>query len=740
MNEVGSRKEFLILKPSSESDRELESPGKIINPETFEKLQQFSRCTYYLFDIIEYDSIHAVVPLLADMPEWMPCMGSPSKEVREHVIGDPEHHVYRRKISKDGEIPSIIEPKDDKGIFELDDYVIEDFNPREPERGIRQLIADLGLDCDVTYQLSASQRPDSEHIKVHLFFEYDDNYSLAHRKAHAASKGMDTSIQNGVNPVYIAPPVFKTSLDGEEQDDPLPLRIGFIEGEERKCPMPQKGELDTDLARYGKKIDAKKGKGVHATYISEDAALKDIHEGRNYHDAQLFLTHSWANHTTKHDKESIKTRIIKEMHHVPEGRRDARWYDRQGEELDRMIEGAIRRVAESPPPSQMKPSKYGGFRSFSDIEDEETEWDIYGFIASNRVNLLAGDRSHGKSSTCAWLAAMYSTGGEWIDGHQSFPEKQVAWLTAEESAGSEVRRRFIINGADLTMIHEMDAEVQFNSEPDLWDICRDRSVIVRKLKDHDIGVLIVDTAFSFAGDKDLKDGTHMRRLMLMYNAIAKEAGCTIIAILHLNKGLTGSILDDITGSAQVTAAVRVALALVKDKVTKSTYLTVVKNNNALEGSTVKYTFEYVPYPMACSLNSYARLIPMVQDGLTADDVRNANRRLAQEALTAKTPLSNKEAENVFCVILAVVSGEDAVEGISYAKLEPKITKFCLDKGKKPPGKSKLQNARKDLVKDGVVKMKQVGRATLYWATDETRSRADRAKKEGIFDNPLKGFN
>lgn len=143
----------------------------------------------------------------------------------------------RRKVDKGDGLGASVEVDHSSNIMilDLDDHYYKGWNPLDPEPTIKAWLEEKKIDCDVTYQITSSQKLDSELMRIRLYFICSKNYSLDYRKAYATSDeiGADGSVFSSMQPIYTSPPNFE-----DDSSDFIPVRSGHIKGSRRTFTLP----------------------------------------------------------------------------------------------------------------------------------------------------------------------------------------------------------------------------------------------------------------------------------------------------------------------------------------------------------------------------------------------------------------------------------------------------------------------------------------------------------------------
>jgi hypothetical protein len=147
------------------------------------------------------------------------------------------HNLQRRLLKprpdeEDGE-PTVAYRDGVELSLDLDDIVIPDWNPLDPEPGIKHWLVENDIHCDITWQITAGQKLNSPDVRLRLYAELDKPYSRNARKEYSTILGADTSVYTATQPNYIAPP----RIEGGKPD-PIPHRHGFIKGKVRTLNLP----------------------------------------------------------------------------------------------------------------------------------------------------------------------------------------------------------------------------------------------------------------------------------------------------------------------------------------------------------------------------------------------------------------------------------------------------------------------------------------------------------------------
>lgn len=228
----------LLLSPV---DSKKNNPTKILD-KNLNLIKDFNSGFKFHFSIVEYKNFHSMLSEIFKEQGRFLVLGEPTDFAKKELKkGNP---LVRRKKEKDGILPTIQNREGTEIILDLDDHKLKNFDPLNPEPSIKKWLFRKNINCDVTWQITASQKllvsqsnqssldnqKKSVKARIRLFFELENPESLQNRKNWSQREKIaaDGCVYTCSQPVYIAPPVI---VDG---DDPIKNRNGLIRGKRRK--------------------------------------------------------------------------------------------------------------------------------------------------------------------------------------------------------------------------------------------------------------------------------------------------------------------------------------------------------------------------------------------------------------------------------------------------------------------------------------------------------------------------
>ena len=178
-----------------------------------------------------------------------------------------------------------------------------------------------------------------------------------------------------------------------------------------------------------------------------------------------------------------------------------------------------------------------------EITPKEVRWLWYPYIPFGKVTLLKGDPGDGKSKLMLSLAALLSKGAP-------LP------FADEDDADDTVVPRFNSAGGDgdrLIFIKEDEKSLTFGDD-------RIREAVEK----YHAKLLILDPMSSYIGDTcSMNNANETRAEFNHLIAVAKDTGCAIVIIVHMNKAKDTSPLYRTNGSIDIAGAARSILAVTR---------------------------------------------------------------------------------------------------------------------------------------------------------------------------------
>ena len=188
------------------------------------------------------------------------------------------------------------------------------------------------------------------------------------------------------------------------------------------------------------------------------------------------------------------------------------------------------------------------------VEPKEINWLWYPYIPFGKLTMLMGDSGDGKSTFALNLAAILTRGDALPFTEASNGPMNVIYINAEDDADDTVVPRFMkANGVRnrLIFINEKKQRLTFSDK-------RIREAIIQT----HAKVCILDPLVSYlGGDVSMNLGNEVRPRLEYLIEAARDTGCAIIVVGHINKAEGMSAKNRASGSGDFIAASRSSLLI-----------------------------------------------------------------------------------------------------------------------------------------------------------------------------------
>ena len=221
-----------------------------------------------------------------------------------------------------------------------------------------------------------------------------------------------------------------------------------------------------------------------------------------------------------------------------------------------------------------------------EIEPKEIKWLWYPYIPFGKVTILQGDPGDGKSKLMLSIAAILSKGKclPFTEEDTVQAPMRIIYQTTEDDTDDTVVPRFNSaggNGDNLIFIKEDKKNLTFGDER-----------ISQAIKKYDAKLLILDPMSSYLGeDCSMNNANETRAEFNHLIAVAKETGCAIVIISHMNKLRDTNPLYRTNGSIDIAGVARSILAITRTpnrENPQERYLVQIKSNLAPTGSGIVF--------------------------------------------------------------------------------------------------------------------------------------------------------
>ena len=221
----------------------------------------------------------------------------------------------------------------------------------------------------------------------------------------------------------------------------------------------------------------------------------------------------------------------------------------------------------------------------SEIEPKEVRWLWYPYIPYGKVTIIQGDPGEGKSTFVLNLAAILTKGLPLPFSEGENEPMNIIYQNTEDDPEDTVVPRFIKAGGDLNRIFFIDEKEQALSFAD--------ERIGETIRIKNAKLIIFDPLTSYIGaDVSMNVANEVRSRMNYLIDIAKETGCAILVVGHMNKMAGAKAMYRSLGSIDVVGSARSCLLIgtPPDEPDKR-IMTVQKSNLAEKGKAIEFTID-----------------------------------------------------------------------------------------------------------------------------------------------------
>jgi len=194
---------------------------------------------------------------------------------------------------------------------------------------------------------------------------------------------------------------------------------------------------------------------------------------------------------------------------------------------------------------------------FSEIDARPVKFAWRDRIALGKITALAGRPKIGKGLLYSHLIAGVTRGT--LDGDLAGPRRAII-VTTEDEPGDTLKPRLMAADADLSLVSFFT--MGSAEEPVPFRVPQDTEELGRRVAETSAALVVIDPLIEFIdGKADSHKSQPVRQAVAALNAIARDRGCAVLTIFHLNKGISTDPLLRHEGSAAFTQIVRAGLML-----------------------------------------------------------------------------------------------------------------------------------------------------------------------------------
>ena len=225
---------------------------------------------------------------------------------------------------------------------------------------------------------------------------------------------------------------------------------------------------------------------------------------------------------------------------------------------------------QSAQPAQPKPRLDLNVVQLSTVKKEPVTWLWNSYLPANKITVLDGDPSVGKTYLALAIAASVTTGKLLPEYGAPTPKRapaSVLFLTGEDTLPDVILPRFEKLRGDPERFFSIAGLIhrQEHGEDLEYAITMEHTVHLEKaIRDHQAKLLICDPFSAFVGARvNFHRDNEMRPILAKLSKLAESYGCAILLLRHLNK-TTAQAQYRGMGTIAISASARSILLAAKD--------------------------------------------------------------------------------------------------------------------------------------------------------------------------------
>jgi len=216
----------------------------------------------------------------------------------------------------------------------------------------------------------------------------------------------------------------------------------------------------------------------------------------------------------------------------------------------------FKHMKDNGPSLETKGKRKLALKCFTETDERKPEWLWRGYLLKGSSHVLGGKQGTSKGLFTVDIASRLSRGDPMPDGTGGGEPKKVLIVTREDSPEDALKPRLRVAGARMKNVSWTYGD--FTDGKSIASMQEGAESITEAVKEHGFDLVIIDPLGSWVED-DMNNSQSVRAVIDPMSKMARDTGCTVLFVAHLKKSPTDDLMDAFSGSAQVTAAVRVAL-------------------------------------------------------------------------------------------------------------------------------------------------------------------------------------
>lgn len=222
-------------------------------------------------------------------------------------------------------------------------------------------------------------------------------------------------------------------------------------------------------------------------------------------------------------------------------------------------------------------------KTYDDVQEKDVEWIWYPYIPKGKFVFIIGDPGSGKTFFATYLASIISRGALFYNSTEINEESIVLLQNGEDGKDDTIKNRLKILNAKYENILYLDESEKIITLKDI-EIIKELLILKRP------SMMIFDPATLYVGKKvDMNSANDVRSLLNPLVPLLEEYRCTMVLVLHMNKGANKAMYKAL-GSIDFMAIARSVIMITNNpNASKERLLIHVKSSLAEKGDTLAFT-------------------------------------------------------------------------------------------------------------------------------------------------------
>lgn len=256
-------------------------------------------------------------------------------------------------------------------------------------------------------------------------------------------------------------------------------------------------------------------------------------------------------------------------------------------------------------------------RSIADVDIENIDWVVPGWLARQEVTIVEGDPGLGKSYLVQMIAGAVCD-GICIPSEVKYkmPQGRVAYFDTENTASTVTKSRLVNNGIKNLDNYWQEEDSFSVDDEERW------TKVVDALEELEPTLIVFDTINLYIGGADTYRSSETQQALSWFKKLAVRFNCPVVILRHLTKNTGGKALYRGQGSIAFTGTARIVLSVGTDPEDESVRIVgVTKNNLCKHPRSLTYTIESLPDTL--KMTNRSRLVWGDFSDLSSDDIISA---------------------------------------------------------------------------------------------------------------------